>query len=104
MIKLICPVKNLENSTVFVIQHSSHGQMKEKSVVSEHLGAKDSMGVMISEESLELKVLKSKRENYVMPESVKNKKETSKDKWKTSEENIQIMKSSKTLEVVSTSK
>ena len=98
-------VKKSENSTELVIQHSNDGQMKKKSLVSELLETKDSMDVMISKESSVLKVLKRKRENYVMPESVvKNKKETSKDKWKISEENIQTMKSSKILEVVSTSK
>ena len=98
-------VKKSENSTEFVIQHSNDGQMKEKSLVSELLETKDSMDVMILKESSVLKVLKRKRKNYVMPESVvKNKKKTSKDKWKISEENIQTMKSSKILEVVSTSK
>jgi putative transposase len=103
--KSISLVKKSENSTEFVIQHSNDGQMKEKSAVSEHLETKDSTDVMILEESLKLKVLKRKRESYVMPESVvKNKKEISKDKWKTSEENTQTMKSFKTSEVASISK
>ena len=102
-LKSISPVKKSENSMEFAIQHSNNGQMKERSLVSELLETKDFMDVMISKESLGLKVLKRKRESYVMLESVvKNKKETLKDKWKTSEENTQTMKSSKTLEVVST--
>ena len=97
--KSISQVKKLENNTELAIQHSKDGQMMEISKQFVQQVTRDSMDVVTLPKSSEFKVLKRKREVFVMPESVaKNKKETLKDKWKTSTETTQLMKSSKTLD------
>ena len=104
-VKSTSPAKKSETNTEYVIQHSSDGQMKEKLKPSAPSGTKDFMDVMTLPVSSESKVLKRKREVFVTPElPVKNKKETSKDKWKTSDGTTPVMKSFKTLDQGSTLK